>query len=114
MKLPRTKLKLAERVLSGETVVAKVGTALEQWAIENNLAVHIDRRGQWGNPYVMKKSWRDSNKEELHLERDRVCDLFAANFKGDCESLKGKILFCHCAPLRCHGDLLAAIANQRE
>lgn len=121
LKLPRTKLNLAKRVLAGETVVAKTGysshTSLEKWAIENNLAVYIDRRSEWGNPFPMRKTWRDSTKEELSVERDRVIQLHIEHIEkcglpGDLSTLKGKILFCHCKPLKCHGDYLAELANK--
>jgi len=29
-------------------------------------------------------------------------------------NLRGKILGCYCAPLACHGDILARIANEES
>lgn len=69
--------------------------------------VYIGRGSKWGNPFVIG---RDG-------DRDRVCDLYAnyLNSRPDLLSalheLKGKVLGCYCAPLRCHGDYLAVLAN---
>lgn len=74
--------------------------------------VRIDRRSEWGNPFIMRN---DSDKE-----RDRVCDAFEemvalwtpeviAKLKTE---LKGRDLACWCATKRCHADTLLRIANE--
>ncbi len=71
--------------------------------------VYIGRPGKWGNPFHIG---RDGN-------RDSVCDQHEAWVRAQPElvaaikrELKGKILGCHCKPLRCHGDTLAKIAEE--
>jgi len=73
--------------------------------------VLIDRRTALGNPFVMG---RDG-------DRDTVCEkykvwLWAEIRAGritleELAALKGLKLGCHCAPLRCHGDILSAAAD---
>lgn len=60
-----------------------------------------------GNPYVIHKG----------LNRDQAIRLYI-NFilknktlLKDLHELKGKTLACHCAPHRCHADVLAYLAN---
>lgn len=60
-----------------------------------------------GNPYVIHKG----------LDRDPAIRLYI-NFilknktlLKDLHELKGKTLACHCAPHRCHADVLAFLAN---
>ena len=73
--------------------------------------VRIDRRTKLGNKYIIG---RDG-------DRDEVCDkyrtwLWKQIIAGrisleELAKLKGLKLGCHCAPLRCHGDTLAAAAD---
>ena len=71
-------------------------------------SVFIGRPSKWGNPFVIG---RDGNratviaKYEEHL-RSRP-DLLRA-----LPELQGKVLACYCAPLPCHGDVLARLARQ--
>jgi len=73
-----------------------------------NYDVYIGRGSKWGNPFVIGK---DGN-------RDEVCDKYEAYLSSRPDlvlaltELKGKVLGCYCAPLRCHGDLLAFLANE--
>ena len=53
--------------------------------------------------------------------RDDVCDKYEERLREHPDlikrvrkELKGKVLGCYCAPLRCHGDLLRFIANCTE
>ena len=54
-----------------------------------NGAVRIDRRTKWGN-------WRRIREGRVSLE--------------ELAALHGKTLACHCAPLPCHGEVLARAA----
>lgn len=69
--------------------------------------VYIGRGSKWGNPYVIG---RDGDRRAViakyrqHL-RGRS-DLIAA-----LPELRGKRLACFCAPLPCHGDILAHLAD---
>jgi hypothetical protein len=74
--------------------------------------VYIGRGGPWGNPYIIG----------VHGNRDEVIDKHAEwlehcmtnepelinRMKRD---LAGRHLICHCAPLRCHGDILLQLVN---
>lgn len=69
--------------------------------------VYIGRSGPFGNPYVLGHDG----------DRDEVIRLFRAYFyarlgmdpawKAKVEALRGKTLLCHCAPLECHGAVIA-------
>ena len=65
---------------------------------------------QWGNPFVMRS--------HSAAERKRVIDEYKAWLLAQPDmvararkELKGKVLGCWCAPLPCHGHVLAAVAN---
>jgi hypothetical protein len=71
------------------------------WAKGRGLFVRVDRATPWGNPFVIG---RDGNRATvIAAYRDRYLpsrpDLLAR--------LRGKALGCWCAPLACHGDVLA-------
>ena len=85
--------------------------------------VNIGRRWQrdkrtdtWGNDFVMCS--------KSSAERVRVCNAHAqqllsqgpqsAIVRQARTNLRGCALSCHCAPLQCHGDLLAYVANCDE
>lgn len=69
--------------------------------------VYIGRGSKWGNPFVIGK---DGN-------RDDVCDKYEAYLLSNqtlldaLPELKGKKLGCFCKPQRCHGDILAKLAD---
>ena len=78
-------------------------------AVKNG-AVRIDRRTQWGNPF---RIGRDGTRDEviaLYRRRlwQRICEGRVS--LGELASLHGKTLACHCAPLPCHGEVLARAA----
>ena len=65
---------------------------------------------QWGNPFVMRS--------KSAAERKRVVDEYKVWLLAQPDmvararkELKGKVLGCWCAPLPCHGHVLAAVAN---
>lgn len=70
--------------------------------------VYIGRGSKWGNPFIIGKDG----------DRNEVCDKYEAylaknkELLKDIHELKGKRLGCYCAPERCHGDLLAMLANR--
>ena len=73
-------------------------------------AVRIDRRTKWGNRFRIGK---DGTREEvIALYR---AELWRRIRTGEVSleelaSLHGKTLACHCAPLPCHGEVLARAA----
>lgn len=104
---------------------------LWEWSLHKKCGVYIGRRSvptdpnsgkaqnKWANPYKLDGKFPGDGK------RDRVILSFyqhisnKASLHGKLEQLKGKILFCHCRKNirntkanHCHGDVLAAIANQ--
>lgn len=76
--------------------------------------VYIGRPSIFGNPFVIGV---DGTRRQV-IEKYRAYAL--SRMKADLEfaeavrSLRGKTLGCFCAPLPCHGDILAEIANQSE
>lgn len=104
---------LKERLLAGQTVVVNMRddahARLWAWAEAHGLAVRIDRKSIWGNPFLVGDDGT----------RDDVCDLYAANYfplkprlRSTVHTLRGKALGCWCAPDRCHGDHLKAEADK--
>lgn len=70
--------------------------------------VYIGRPSKWGNPFVIGKD--GDRREVIAKYREYVLkrpDLIAA-----LTELRGKRLACYCAPLPCHGDVLAELADQ--
>ena len=82
-------------------------------------AIRIDRKTQWGNPFIIG---RDGTRDEV-IAKHRE-DLWKRIHAGTVDlaelaSLHGKTLACHCAPQPCHGDTLAeaaawAVANRHQ
>lgn len=94
---------------AGRTVVlnASSDARVIGWAQPKGLVVYVDRTSPWGNPFVLNADG----------DRDQVCDAYAEHYlphkpslQGKLASLKGKGLVCHCAPLRCHADVLKELA----
>jgi hypothetical protein len=94
----------------GQSVVANASKDqnLIKWAEDEGKAVRIDRGTKYGNPFLL-----DSDGD-----REQVCDCYERHYlphkpsiASDIEKLKGKVLVCHCYPLRCHGNTLAGKAN---
>ena len=102
-------LALRLRVEAGETVVANLRSHREliAWATRAGLFARVDRRSPLGNPFVMRRE----------SERDEVCEQYVEHLRArpdlveEARALRGRVLGCWCAPKRCHGDTLAAIAN---
>jgi hypothetical protein len=98
------------QVEKGLAVVANASADknLITWAESNGKAMRVDRGTKYGNPFVLPDDG----------SRDHVCDCYEHNYLPNKPSitsgidvLKGKVLICHCYPLRCHGDALAEMAN---
>lgn len=74
--------------------------------------VYIGRPSKWGNPFHIKPGFSRTDVIRLYrawLEHNRPDLIDAAKIE-----LRGKILGCYCAPLPCHGDVLAELANADE
>lgn len=69
--------------------------------------VYIGRPGPFGNPYVIGP---DGDREEvIRLFRVYFYDRMKMDptWKQKVESLRGKSLGCFCAPMACHGNVIA-------
>lgn len=70
--------------------------------------VDIRRPGPWGNPYLIGPA----------LTRREAIEKYRSHIKGQPDllarlsELKGKRLGCICAPMSCHGDVLAELADK--
>lgn len=70
--------------------------------------VYIGRPSKWGNPFEIG---RDGTREEVITKYHRWL-LSQPGLVNDVYDLRGKRLGCWCAPLPCHGDILAGMANR--
>ena len=74
--------------------------------------VYIGRGGPWGNPFEIG---RDGTRAEV-ITKYRVWitsdDRVAVALLNNLHMLQGKVLGCFCAPLSCHGDVLAELADR--
>lgn len=79
--------------------------------------VYIGRPSQWGNPFAIG---RDGDRDEV-IEKYRrwlageitVPDRTPPTAE-EISALRDKVLGCWCAPRACHGDVLAALADQQQ
>lgn len=76
--------------------------------------VYIGRGSKWGNRF----SWLPSTPTAyLVKDREEAISRYKEWVVGqpalmlDIQYLHGKVLGCYCAPLPCHGDVLAALAD---
>lgn len=78
--------------------------------------VYIGRPSIWGNPFSHKSGtlakYKCATREEA-IEKYTDWLLTQPELIEKAKSeLKGKVLGCWCSPNACHGDILAAIANE--
>ncbi len=70
--------------------------------------IYIGRPTKWGNPF---RIGRDGTREQVIAKFEAwVTTQPTLISDGRCK-LRGQDLFCHCAPLPCHGDVWLRIAN---
>jgi hypothetical protein len=101
---------LFDKIEQGETVVINMNLHFHvlKYAKDKGIYKQIDRYSEFGNPFFL-----DSDGT-----RDQVCDGYIEYFKhkrslhSKVKDLKGKVLGCHCAPERCHGDHLKQLADE--
>lgn len=80
--------------------------------------VYIGRGSKWGNPASHIGSRHSvvamkSRAEALEHYREHLRQ-HPELVKAAREELQGKFLACYCAPLPCHGDILARVADGGE
>lgn len=73
--------------------------------------VYIGRPSLWGNPFIVGPDGTRAQVIARYEAWLRAQPTLVAQVKAE---LRGKILGCWCAPLACHGDVLARIANEPE
>ncbi len=104
---------LLKHLRAGETVVLNMRAEghpnLWRWAEQSGLAVRIDRKSEWGNPFILPGDG----------DRETVIDNYVVHYwlhkpslHDKVSDLAGKALGCWCAPDSCHGDVLARWAEQ--
>lgn len=74
----------------------------------NKYDVYIGRPSKWGNPFIIG---RDGTRDEV-VAKYEAWIYTQPQLLADLHELRGKVLGCWCAPLACHGDVLARLANQ--
>lgn len=77
--------------------------------------VFIGRPSKWGNPFKIGKDdggtvW--SRDDVIKLYESWIRNNESELMKAARVELRGKVLGCFCAPLPCHGDVLARIAEE--
>ena len=70
--------------------------------------VYCGRPSRWGNPFEVGK---DGTRKEV-IEKFEKWLAHNSELLKDIGELKGKILGCWCAPLPCHCEILAKLANR--
>lgn len=69
--------------------------------------VYIGRPSKWGNPFVVDQ---DGTRAEVIEKYERWLSTMP-ELLAELDELRGQVLGCWCAPLPCHGDVLARLAN---
>lgn len=70
--------------------------------------VYVGRPSRWGNPFQIG---RDGSRSEV-IHKFEVWVRQQPNLMASLYELRGKTLGCWCAPERCHGDVLARLADE--
>ncbi|SEO79298.1 DUF4326 domain-containing protein [Nitrosovibrio sp. Nv6] len=70
--------------------------------------VYIGRPSKWGNPFTMSEY--GSRSSVVQAYREWV--VTQPHLMNSLHELKGKTIACWCAPLPCHGDVLAELAEE--
>ena len=73
-------------------------------------AVYIGRPSRWGNPFKISKDV--SREQTIELYREHLAQ--HPELVDDLARRKPTGLACWCAPLPCHGDLLADALERRS
>jgi len=74
-------------------------------------AVYIGRGSNYGNPFVIG---RDGSRNEVIARFRAYAERRLAENPKWLEPLVGKDVYCFCAPLACHGDVLASLVRKGE
>lgn len=74
-------------------------------------AVYIGRPSKWGNPFTMGD---DGTRDVVVAKYEEWIRTQPQLLEAAKRELAGKDLVCFCAPKKCHGDVLLAIANKPD
>ena len=77
--------------------------------------VYIGRPSKWGNPFSHKQGTQAQfvvASRDAAIAAYREWILHQPELLAALPELKGQTLGCWCKPQSCHGDVLAALANQ--
>jgi len=72
--------------------------------------VYCGRPSKWGNVFEVGK---DGSRIQV-IEKYKKWLSHNTELLKDIKELKGKVLGCWCAPLACHCEFLAELANREE
>jgi hypothetical protein len=84
-----------------------VSTYAVNYTLGHEYDVKITRDSPWGNPFVIG---RDGDRDEV-IQKFREWIVEQPLLMQALPALKGKRLGCVCAPMPCHGDVLAELAE---
>ncbi|WP_207634355.1 DUF4326 domain-containing protein [Candidatus Frankia alpina] len=114
--LAATDTVLLARLGAGETAVVRLPGLYQPYGPllrhlrAAGLLVRIGRGTPWGNPYRLRPGASVDERAEVIAAYER--DLLARpDLLARLPELRGRALGCWCAPLPCHGDVLARLAN---
>ncbi len=77
--------------------------------------VYIGRGSKWGNPFAHTQSQHPVTRVASRDEAIRCYSEWIRKqpqLMAALPELIGKVLGCYCKPAACHGDVLAALANE--
>src|SRR3990167_11288578 len=96
--------------IEGMYIVTKIIHVKDRNKYDLHDYVYIGRKSKWGNPFKMKNN---SNEERNRVIKEYFYYIMAKPDLVEAAKLelKDKVLGCFCFPKRCHGDILAAIAE---
>ena len=71
------------------------------------------KKSKWGNPYKLPHGSYDTQRQHV-MEQYLNWLMSQPDLLAALHELQDKILVCWCHPKSCHGDILAALADERE
>ena len=91
-----------DRLKAGDPEVVYVGRANARYGL---------RQSKWANPFVIGEDGNRENVVRLYAQWVRGATDGQRLLLDQVRDLRDKTLACWCAPLRCHGDVLAELAE---
>jgi hypothetical protein len=102
---------MVTRVINLRNIKKEYPNGIDYIYIGNKIRFHPDKYPQtkWGNPWAkdLKKYGRD---KVMAMYRENV--LANPELMSQLHELKDKTLGCWCKPKKCHGDILAELADR--